>query len=144
MITEIQGHGKQKGLVQQWRGKEYKVSLLPKVKIEVVIKDQDIERTIRAIKEAAYTGEMGDGKIFISNIEDAVRIRTDERGNSAIQPRILVIGLLRNTPFSSFPRKRESSADRQRWKKLLDYPVKPDNDKLQAFRNSPVIQNLQG
>lgn len=84
MITEIQGHGKQKGLVQQWRGKEYKVSLLPKVKIEVVIKDQDIERTIRAIKEAAYTGEMGDGKIFISNIEDAVRIRTDERGNSAI------------------------------------------------------------
>lgn len=84
MITEIQGHGKQKGLVQQWRGKEYKVSLLPKVKIEVVIKDQDIERTIKAIKEAAYTGEMGDGKIFISNIEDAVRIRTDERGNNAI------------------------------------------------------------
>ena len=84
MITEIQGHGKQKGLVQQWRGKEYKVSLLPKVKIEVVIKDQDIERTIKAIKEAAYTGEMGDGKIFIYNIEDAVRIRTDERGNSAI------------------------------------------------------------
>lgn len=84
MITEIQGHGKQKGLVQQWRGKEYKVGLLPKVKIEVVVKDQDIERTLKAIKEAAYTGEIGDGKIFISNIEDAVRIRTNERGNSAI------------------------------------------------------------
>lgn len=84
MITEIQGHGKQKGLVQQWRGKEYKVGLLPKVKIEVVVKDQDIERTLKAIKEAAYTGEIGDGKIFISNIEDAMRIRTNERGNSAI------------------------------------------------------------
>ncbi len=84
MITEIEGHGKQKGLTQQWRGKEYKVNLLPKVKIEVVVKDQDLERTVKAIREAAYTGEIGNGKIFVSNIEDAIRIRTDEHGNAAI------------------------------------------------------------
>jgi len=84
MITEIEGHGKQKGLTQQWRGKEYKVNFLPKVKIEVVVKDHDSERIIKAIREAAYTGEIGNGKIFISAVEDAIRIRTDERGNAAI------------------------------------------------------------
>jgi nitrogen regulatory protein P-II 1 len=84
MIAEIEGHGKQKGLVQQWRGKEYKVNLLPKIKIEVVVKDQDMERTLKVIREAAYTGEIGDGKIFISTIEDVMRIRTGERGNQAV------------------------------------------------------------
>lgn len=84
MLTEIEGHGKQKGLTQQWRGKEYKVNLLPKVKIEVIVKNEDSERTVKAIREAAYTGEIGNGKIFISVIEDAIRIRTDERGNVAI------------------------------------------------------------
>jgi len=84
MVTEIEGHGKQKGLTQQWRGKEYKLPLLPKTKIEVVIKDQDLEKTVKAIREAAYSGEMGDGKIFIYTIDDAVRIRTDERGNAAV------------------------------------------------------------
>jgi nitrogen regulatory protein P-II 1 len=84
MITEIEGHGKQKGLKQQWRGKEYKLALLPKTKIEVVVKDRDLDKTIRAIREAAYTGEMGDGKIFIHTIDDAVRIRTDERGDAAV------------------------------------------------------------
>ena len=84
MITEIEGHGKQKGLVQQWRGKEYKVGFLPKIKIEVVVKDQDLDKTIKAIREAAFTGEMGDGKIFISSIEDVVRIRTGEQGNGAV------------------------------------------------------------
>ena len=84
MISEIEGHGKQKGLKQQWRGKEYKLALLPKIKIEVVVKDQDLDKTVKAIREAAYTGEMGDGKIFIYTIDDAVRIRTDERGNTAI------------------------------------------------------------
>jgi nitrogen regulatory protein P-II 1 len=84
MITEIEGHGKQKGLKQQWRGKEYKLALLPKTKIEVVVKDQDLEKTVKAIREAAYTGEMGDGKIFIYTIDDVVRIRTDERGNIAV------------------------------------------------------------
>jgi len=84
MITEIEGHGKQKGLVQQWRGKEYKVGFLPKTKIEVVVKDQDLDKTVKAIREAAFTGEMGDGKIFISTIEDAIRIRTGEQGNIAV------------------------------------------------------------
>ena len=84
MITEIEGHGKQKGLAQQWRGKEYRVGLLPKIKIEVIVKDQDLDKTVKAIREAAYTGEMGDGKIFISTIDDAVRIRTGEQGNLAI------------------------------------------------------------
>jgi nitrogen regulatory protein P-II 1 len=84
MITEIEGHGKQKGLVQQWRGKEYKVGFLPKTKVEVVVKDQDLDKTIRAIREAAYTGKVGDGKIFVSPVEDAVRIRTAEQGNIAV------------------------------------------------------------
>jgi nitrogen regulatory protein P-II 1 len=84
MITEIEGHGKQKGLKQQWRGKEYKLALLPKIKIEVVVKDQDLDKTVKAIREAAYTGEIGDGKIFISAIEDAIRIRTGEKGENAV------------------------------------------------------------
>jgi len=84
MITEIQGHGKQKGLKQQWRGTEYKVSFLPKTKIEVVVKDQDVDRIMKAITNAARTGEIGDGKIFISSIEEAVRVRTGERGDIAL------------------------------------------------------------
>jgi nitrogen regulatory protein P-II 1 len=84
MITEIEGHGKQKGLVQQWRGKQYRVGLLPKAKIEVVVKDHDLERTLKAIREAAYTGEIGDGKIFVSPVEDTMRIRTGERGDTAV------------------------------------------------------------
>jgi len=84
MITEIQGHGKQKGLTQQWRGKEYKVELLPKMKIEVVAKDQDVEVIVKAIIKAVYTGEIGDGKIFISPIEDTIRIRTGEKGEDAL------------------------------------------------------------
>lgn len=84
MITEIQGHGKQKGLKQQWRGTEYKVAFLPKTKIEVVVKDQDVEKVIKAIIAAARTGEIGDGKIFISSIDEAVRVRTGERGDVAL------------------------------------------------------------
>jgi len=84
MITEIEGHGKQKGLVKQWRGKEYRVELLPKVKIEVVVKDNDVDRIINAISEVAKTGEYGDGKIFIYSIENAVKIRTGEKGEAAI------------------------------------------------------------
>jgi len=80
MITEIEGHGKQRGVVQQWRGEKYKVALLPKIKVEVVVNDQDLEHITCSIIEAAKTGEIGDGKIFISNIEDAIRIRTGERG----------------------------------------------------------------
>lgn len=84
MITEIEGHGKQKGLTQQWRGKTYKVELLSKVKIEIVVKDQDVEHIVKAISDAAKTGKIGDGKIFVYPVESAMRIRTGEKGESAI------------------------------------------------------------
>jgi nitrogen regulatory protein P-II 1 len=84
MITEIEGHGKQKGVVQQWRGEKYKVELLPKVKIEVVVKDEDAERITKTVIENAKTGEIGDGKIFIYGIENAIRIRTGEKGDVAL------------------------------------------------------------
>ena len=85
MITEIEGHGKQKGLQQEVRGKTYKVGLMTKARIEVVVKDSDVEKIVKAIQETAFTGKVGDGKIFISPVDDAVRIRTGERGESAIK-----------------------------------------------------------
>lgn len=84
MISEIEGHGKQKGVVQQWRGEKYKIELLPKAKIEIVVKDQDVERVCKTIIDNTKTGEIGDGKIFIYPLEDAIRIRTGEKGESAI------------------------------------------------------------
>ena len=84
MISEIEGHGKQKGIVQQWRGEKYKVELLPKIKIEIIVKDDEVERIIKTIVDSAKTGEIGDGKIFISPVENAVRIRTGEKGEQAI------------------------------------------------------------
>jgi nitrogen regulatory protein P-II 1 len=84
MITEIKGHGKQKGLTRQWRGSEYRVSLLTKIKIEIVAKNQDIEKIKTAIASAAKTGEIGDGKIFIYEVDGAYRIRTGETGEEAI------------------------------------------------------------
>ena len=84
MITEIEGHGKQKGITRQWRGKEYKVELLPKIKIEIVICDQDVDRVIKTIIKNAKTGEIGDGKIFIYPVENIVRIRTAEEGDVAV------------------------------------------------------------
>jgi len=84
MITEIEGHGKQKGIEQQLRGKTYKIELLPKARIEVIVRDQDADMTIKAIREAAFTGQMGDGKIFIYPVADAVRIRTCEQGDLAV------------------------------------------------------------
>ena len=84
MITEIEGHGKQKGLTQQWRGREYKVELLQKVKIEIVVKEQDVERIIKAISDTAKTGKIGDGKIFVYPVENAIRIRTGEKGDIAL------------------------------------------------------------
>lgn len=81
MITEIEGHGKQRGIVQQWRGEKYKVEFLPKRKIEIVCKDTDTEKIVKVIVQSAQTGEIGDGKIFISEIIDAIRIRTGERGD---------------------------------------------------------------
>ncbi|MBI5787505.1 MAG: P-II family nitrogen regulator [Candidatus Schekmanbacteria bacterium] len=84
MISEIEGHGKQKGLVQQWRGEKYKVELLPKIKLEIVAKDSDVDQIVKTVVENARTGEIGDGKIFIYHIENAIKIRTGEKGNEAV------------------------------------------------------------
>lgn len=85
-ITEAQGHGKQKGVVQQWRGESYRVEFLPKVKLEIVAGESDSERIVQAILKTARTngGAVGDGKIFVSEIRDAIRIRTGERGDAAL------------------------------------------------------------
>ena len=83
-ISEVTGHGKQKGLTQQWRGQEYKVEFLPKLKLELVILDQDVGKTLDAIRRSARTGDMGDGKIFVLPIDNAMRIRTGDYGEDAI------------------------------------------------------------
>jgi len=85
-ITEAQGHGKQKGVTQQWRGESYRVEFLPKVKLEIVAGESDSERIVQAILKTARTngGAVGDGKIFVSDVRDAVRIRTGERGEAAL------------------------------------------------------------
>ena len=83
MISQIEGHGKQKGVVQQWRGERYKVDLIAKTKLEVIVKDEEAETIKRTIIENARTGEHGDGKIFISHVDEVVRIRTGEEGEAA-------------------------------------------------------------
>jgi nitrogen regulatory protein P-II 1 len=83
-VTEAKGFGRQKGHAELYRGAEYIVDFLPKVKIEIVIGDDLVERAIEAIRRAAQTGRIGDGKIFVSNIEEAIRIRTGESGLDAI------------------------------------------------------------
>lgn len=84
MISEIEGHGKQKGIVQQWRGEKYKLDLIPKIKLEVIVKDSEVNIIKKAIIQNARTGEVGDGKIFIYNVEEVIRIRTSEEGESAL------------------------------------------------------------
>ncbi len=84
MVSEVEGHGSQKGVKQQIRGKTYNVSLLVKKKIDVIVKDQEAGRIIEAIQKAVSTGEIGDGKIFVSPMEDAIRIRTGESGEKAV------------------------------------------------------------
>ena len=84
MLTRIDGHGKQGGKVEQFRGRQYKVSMLPKYKIEIICADERCEPIIEAILTSAQTGEVGDGKIFVSTIDEVVRIRTRERGPDAI------------------------------------------------------------
>lgn len=84
MLTRIEGHGKQKGLMQQFRGRQYKVDMLPKYKIEVVCSDGECTKLAEAIMSAARTGEVGDGKIFMSDVSDVMRIRTGESGEVAI------------------------------------------------------------
>jgi nitrogen regulatory protein P-II 1 len=83
-VTEAKGFGRQKGHTELYRGAEYVVDFLPKVKIEVVMEDSMVERAVEAIQLAAHTGRIGDGKIFVSTIDEAIRIRTGERGADAI------------------------------------------------------------
>ena len=83
-VIEAKGFGRQKGHTELYRGAEYVVDFLPKVKIELVIEDDMLERAVEAIMQAAHTGRIGDGKIFISSVEDAIRVRTGERGKEAI------------------------------------------------------------
>jgi nitrogen regulatory protein P-II 1 len=83
-ITEVRGHGRQKGHTEVYRGMEYKVDLLPKVKLELVVTDQRADEVIRTLATAARTGKIGDGKIFVYAVADAVRIRNDDRGEAAL------------------------------------------------------------
>jgi len=83
-VTEVRGFGQQKGHTEIYRGTEYVIEFLPKVKIEVVVKDEDVEKVIEIIMKAAQTGRVGDGKIFVIPVEEVVRIRTGERGEQAI------------------------------------------------------------
>jgi len=83
-ISEVRGHGRQKGHTEVYRGNEYTVDLLPKIKFEIVLPDAMLDPAIEAILRSAKTGKIGDGKIFVSNVEDAIRIRNLERGEKAI------------------------------------------------------------
>ena len=83
-VTEVKGFGRQKGHTELYRGAEYVVDFLPKVKVEVVVKDSDVDRAIEAIVKAAKTGQIGDGKIFVPAVEQVVRIRTGETDESAV------------------------------------------------------------
>lgn len=84
MLTRIEGHGQQKGVTQQFRGREYTIDMLPKLKLEIVAKEADVKPIAEAIMEVAKTGQAGDGKIFISPVEDIYRIRTGETNLEAI------------------------------------------------------------
>jgi nitrogen regulatory protein P-II 1 len=84
MITEIIGHGRQRGVAQQWRGEQYRMDLLPKVKLELVVADKDADRIVKTIMDNAATGSVGDGKIFVSDVGQAIRIRTGEKGEPAL------------------------------------------------------------
>ena len=83
-ITEARGHGRQKGHSEQYRGREYKVDLLPKVKLEAVVPEDLVDKAVQAIITTARTGEIGDGKIFISDVVEAIRIRNEDRGPNAL------------------------------------------------------------
>ena len=83
-VTEVKGFGRQKGHTEIYRGSEYTVHWLPKVKIEIVVTDELVAKTVDAIAKAAKTGKIGDGKVFVLDVEEAIRIRTDERGDAAV------------------------------------------------------------
>ena len=83
-LTEVKGYGRQKGHTELYRGSEYQIDFLPKIKLEVVVTDKLADKVVDTIVKAAKTGEVGDGKIFISDVEDAVRVRTGESGEDAL------------------------------------------------------------
>jgi nitrogen regulatory protein P-II 1 len=83
-VVEVRGHGRQKGHTEVYRGREYSVDLLPKVKVEIILTDGLVERAVETILKTAKTGKIGDGKIFLSRVEDSIRIRNEERGESAL------------------------------------------------------------
>ncbi len=83
-VSEVKGFGRQKGHTEIYRGSEYTVDFLPKVKLEIVVADENVDAAIQAIIKAAKTGKIGDGKVFVSEIEEAVRIRTEEKGPRAV------------------------------------------------------------
>ena len=83
-VTEVKGFGRQKGHTEIYRGSEYTVDFLPKIKIELVLTDKQVDAAVATIVKAAKTGKIGDGKVFVSSVEQAVRIRTDEKGDAAV------------------------------------------------------------
>lgn len=83
-VTEVKGHGRQKGHTEVYRGSEYTVDFLPKVKIEVAVHDDAVTKVVAAIIKGAKTGKIGDGKIFVTHLDDIIRIRTEERGEAAL------------------------------------------------------------
>src|SRR5512137_1845359 len=83
-VSEVKGFGRQKGHTEIYRGSEYTVDFLPKIKVEIVVGDERVDAAVGAIVKAAKTGKIGDGKVFVSNVEEAVRIRTEEKGESAV------------------------------------------------------------
>jgi len=83
-VTDVRGAGRQKGQVERYRGSEYRIDLVPKLKLELAVEDEQAEIVIKVIRDAAHTGEIGDGKIFVYSLEDSMRIRTGERGESSL------------------------------------------------------------
>ena len=83
-VTEVKGFGRQKGHTEIYRGSEYTVDFLPKIKLELVLADKTVEAAVAAIVKAAKTGKIGDGKVFVSTVEEAIRIRTEEKGDQAV------------------------------------------------------------
>lgn len=83
-VTEVKGRGRQLGITERYRGRDYRIDLLPKTRLEIIVKDEDAEEVIQTIVKTAKTGDIGDGKIFISPVEDVIRIRTGERGEGAV------------------------------------------------------------
>jgi len=83
-VTDVRGAGRQKGQVERYRGSEYSIDLLAKIKLEIAVLDEQCEEVVQTLRQAAYTGEIGDGKIFVLPLEDSIRVRTGERGEDSI------------------------------------------------------------